>query len=114
MISSDLIKGSLKTIVLKLLKEEGPMHGYLITQKVEKLTDGKIKLSFGAIYPILHKLEQEGSLITAKELINNRIRVYYALTPKGHSIVIEKIKELTEFIESLQRIIDAKPGLSHA
>ncbi len=114
MISSDLIKGSLKTIILKLLKEEGPMHGYLITQKVEKLTEGKIKLTFGALYPILHKLEQDGSLITAKEIINNRMRVYYALTPKGHSIVVEKIRELNEFIESMQRIVDMKPGLSHA
>jgi len=96
------------------LKEEGPMHGYLITQKVEKLTEGKIKLTFGALYPILHKLEQDGSLITAKEIINNRMRVYYALTPKGHSIVVEKIRELNEFIESMQRIVDMKPGLSHA
>lgn len=114
MISADLLKGSLKTIVLKLLKVEGPMHGYLITQKVEKLTQGKIKLTYGALYPILHKLEQDGSLITAKEIINNRIRVYYALTPKGHSVVTEKIKELTDYIESLQLIIDTKPGLSHA
>jgi PadR family transcriptional regulator, regulatory protein PadR len=90
------------------------MHGYLITQKVEILTEGNIKLTFGAIYPILHKLEQDGSLITSKEMINNRLRVYYALTPKGRSLVAEKIKELNEFIESLQRIADLKPGLSHA
>lgn len=114
MIATDLLKGSLKTIVLKLLKEEGPMHGYLITQKVEKLTEGKIKLTFGAIYPILHKLEKDGSVVTAKELINNRVRVHYALTPKGHSLVTEKIKELNEFIESMKLIIDMKPGLNHA
>jgi PadR family transcriptional regulator, regulatory protein PadR len=114
MISTDLLKGSLKTIILKLLKEEGPMHGYLITQKVEKITDGNIKLTFGAIYPVLHKLEQDGSLVIARELINNRTRVYYALTPKGHSLVIEKIKEMNDFIESLQRIINLKPGLNYA
>ena len=114
MIPSDLIKGSLKTIVLKLLKEEGPMHGYAITRKVEELTEGKIKLTYGALYPILHKLEKEGSLVTATENFNNRIRIYYALTPKGHTVVADKIKELNEFIESLQRIVDTKPGLSHA
>jgi PadR family transcriptional regulator PadR len=114
MIPSDLIKGSLKTIVLKLLKEEGPMHGYAITRKVEELTEGKIKLTYGALYPILHKLENEGSLVTATENFNNRIRIYYALTPKGHTIVTEKIKELNEFIKSLQLIIDTKPGLKHA
>ena len=114
MIPTDLIKGSLKTIVLKLLKEEGPMHGYAITQKVEKLTDGKIKLTYGALYPILHKLEKEGSLVTASENFNNRIRIYYALTPKGHTVVADKIKELNEFIESLQQIVNTKPGISHA
>jgi DNA-binding PadR family transcriptional regulator len=114
MIPSDLIKGSLKTIVLQLLKEQGPMHGYAITQKVEELTLGKIKLTYGALYPVLHKLEKEGSLITDSENFNNRIRIYYRLTPKGQTIVAEKIKELNEFIESLQLIIDTKPGLNHA
>jgi len=108
------MKGSVKTIVLKLLKEEGPLHGYAITQKVEELTKGKMKLSFGALYPVLHKLEKEKVLVTAREIKNNRIRVYYALTPKGHSMVAEKIKELNELIESVQRILDPKPGLSHA
>jgi len=114
MISSELIKGSLKTIVLKLLKEEGPMHGYAITRRVEELTEGKIKLTYGALYPILHKLENEGSLVTDSENFNNRIRIYYSLTPKGQTVVAEKIEEMAEFIESLRKIIEPKPGLSYA
>jgi PadR family transcriptional regulator, regulatory protein PadR len=114
MISSELFKGSLKTIVLKLLKEEGPMHGYAITKKVEDLTQGKIKLTYGALYPVLHKLESEGALITASEIFNNRIRIYYSLTPKGDTLVAEKIKELVEFIDSIQRIVNPNPGLIHA
>jgi PadR family transcriptional regulator, regulatory protein PadR len=114
MIANEIIKGSLKTIVLKLLKEEGPMHGYAITRKVDELTKGKIKLTYGSLYPILHKLKKEGALVTATEIRNNRTRIYYALTPKGDLVVIEKIREMTEFIESLQGIINTKPGLSHA
>jgi PadR family transcriptional regulator, regulatory protein PadR len=114
MISGEIMRGSLKTIVLKLLKEEGPMHGYAITRKVETLSEGKIKLTYGALYPVLHKLESEGVLVTTSENFNNRTRIYYSLTPKGDQLVIEKIKELTEFIESLQNIVNAKPGLSHA
>jgi len=90
------------------------MHGYAITRKVEELTEGKIKLTYGALYPVLHKLEKDGSLVTTSENFNNRIRIYYTLTPKGHTVVADKINELNEFIESLQRIVDAKPGLSHA
>jgi DNA-binding PadR family transcriptional regulator len=114
MIPTDLIKGSMKTIVLKLLKEHGPMYGYQITRKVEELTAGKMKLTYGALYPILHKLENEKVLVTAAETYNNRMRIYYSLTPKGHSLVAEKMKELNEFIESLQRIVQPNPGLSHA
>jgi DNA-binding PadR family transcriptional regulator len=114
MIPTDLLKGSVKTIVLKLLKENGPIHGYAITRKVEELTDGKIKLTYGALYPILHKLESEKVLVTASENYNNRTRIYYSLTPKGDSVLEEKIKEMNEFIVSLQRIIETKPGLNYA
>jgi DNA-binding PadR family transcriptional regulator len=114
MVPTDLIKGSLKTIVLKILEENGPMYGYQITRNVEELTAGKIKLTYGALYPVLHKLENEKVLVTASEIYNNRMRIYYSLTPKGHSLVVEKIKELTEFIESLQRIVEPKTGVNYA
>jgi DNA-binding PadR family transcriptional regulator len=114
MIATELIKGSLRTIILKVLKEEGPMHGYLLTQKVEQLSGGKIKLTYGALYPVLHRLEKEKALVTSTEIHNNRTRISYSLTPKGHTMVEEKIKELLEYIESIQLIINSKPGLSHA
>lgn len=109
-----MLKGSLKTIILKILKEEGPLHGYALTAKVEEVTQGKIKLTFGAIYPILHKLKKEKVLVTTSEIRNNRMRVYYTLTPKGESLVVEKINELSEFVDSLRQIIDLKPGLANA
>jgi PadR family transcriptional regulator, regulatory protein PadR len=114
MISTDLLKGSLKTIILKTLQENGPMYGYQLTRKVEAQSNGKIVLTYGALYPVLHKLKSEGVLETASELYNNRVRIYYALTPKGHSLVAEKIRELNEFIDSLQLIVKPNPGLNHA
>ena len=114
MISSELLSGSLKTIILKLLKDEGPLHGYAITRRVEEISDGKIKLTFGALYPILYKLENEKVLTADREIYNNRIRVYYKLTKKGQSVVALKIKEMSDFIESLQKIIEPKPGLNYA
>jgi PadR family transcriptional regulator PadR len=114
MISSELLKGSVKTILLKVLKEDGPMHGYAITGKIEELTGGQIKLTYGALYPLLHKLENDGILVTFSENYNNRIRIYYSLTEKGQSVVVEKLRELNEFIESLKLIVDTKPGLNNA
>lgn len=114
MISTELLKGSLRTIVLKVLEENGRMYGYEITRRVEELTEGKIKLTYGALYPVLHKLESEGVLVTEAENFNNRIRIYYTLTPAGKSVVKEKMEELQEFIESLQKIVQPKPGLGYA
>jgi len=114
MISNQLYSGSLKTIILKLLNEEGPTHGYALTQRVEQLTEGKIKLTYGALYPILHKLESEKAVVTTSEIFNNRMRIYYSLTPKGQTVAAAKIRELQEFIESLQRIIEPKAGLNYA
>jgi PadR family transcriptional regulator PadR len=106
MIEKQLLKGSLKSIVLKLLKENGRMYGYEITQKVEDSTAGMIKLTFGALYPILHKLESEGDLITDSEVVNNRTRVYYKLTTKGTNTAAEKIKELQDFVDTLTRFLN--------
>jgi DNA-binding PadR family transcriptional regulator len=110
MIEKQLLKGSLKSIILKLLKDSGRMYGYEITQKVEELTQGKIKLTFGALYPILHKLEKEGDLVTESENVNNRTRVYYKLTSKGAKTTDLKIRELREFIETITVFINTDLG----
>ncbi|MDX9929719.1 MAG: PadR family transcriptional regulator [Bacteroidales bacterium] len=113
-ISTDLIRGSLKTIVLKLLKENGRMYGYEITRRVEELTKGSVRLTFGALYPVLHKLEKEGILVTEAENYNNRTRIYYSLTPGGVSMVAIKLRELEEFIEALRRIAEPQTGTNYA
>lgn len=109
MITTELLKGSLKSIVLKLLAENGRMYGYDITRKVEEMTNGKIKLTYGALYPVLHKLEVDGAVITESENYNNRTRIYYKLTPRGDSFATEKIKELQEYLEVMALVLKSNP-----
>ena len=110
MIPTELLKGSIKSIVLKILSEHDRMYGYEITQKVEKLSGGAIKLTLGALYPILHKLESDGEVTNESEVVNNRIRVYYKLTKTGKETVKIKIQELREFIETIQNLLDRNYG----
>ena len=112
MISKELYKGSLKPIVLKLLSENDRMYGYEITQKVTEITQSRIKLTYGALYPVLHKLEKDGILVTESEMVNNRTRVYYKLTPRGNNTAKEKVKELELFIETMRNLLKPNPGLS--
>ncbi len=111
MISKELLKGVLKPVILKVLEENGRMYGYEITQTVEQITKGKVKLSYGALYPILHKLEKDGTLSTDTEMVNNRARVYYSLTPQGKTVVQEKIEELEEFVSTIQILLKPNLGL---
>ncbi|MFT6204356.1 MAG: PadR family transcriptional regulator PadR [Spirosomataceae bacterium] len=102
------LKGSLSTIVLKLLDDNGRMYGYEITQKVKELTSGDIHITEGALYPILHKLEAEEVLFAETEKVDGRIRKYYRITPKGNATVRDRVAELRAFAENLNLILNPK------
>ena len=108
--SSELIKGTLKTIILKMLKDHGRMYGYELTQKVKEQTSGRIQLTEGALYPSLHALEAEGLLETETEFIGKRVRKYYRLSSKGSSKAAEKVNEFAEFMATMKFLLDIKPA----
>jgi DNA-binding PadR family transcriptional regulator len=111
MYSSELIKGTLKTIILKLLSESDKMYGYEIAQKVKELTGGKIQLTEGALYPTLHALEAQGILSTDVVNVGNRIRKYYSVTITGKQIAKEKVNEYSDFIDTMIFLLDLKPKM---
>jgi PadR family transcriptional regulator, regulatory protein PadR len=114
MYSKEIIKGTLKPIVLKLLKEQGRMYGYEITQKVRDLTKDKIQITEGALYPLLHKLEADGIVTTEVENIGKRVRKYYKLTIEGETISKQTVDEFLDFMDSLKNIMDdTKPALGY-
>ena len=106
--NNSLLKGSLATIVLKLLEDGSRMYGYEITQRVKSLTEGQIQLTEGALYPTLHKLEAEGLLSTETEVVDGRARKYYHLTPDGETATTERLSEAASFLNSLQLILNPK------
>jgi DNA-binding PadR family transcriptional regulator len=106
--NSQLYKGSLNTIIMKLLEENGRMYGYEITQKVKDITQGELKITEGALYPALHKMEAEGILEVEVENVDNRLRKYYKLTKKGTAETVNKLAELEEFIRNMQSLVNPK------
>ena len=109
MYSTELIKGTLKTIVLKQLEQNKRMYGYEITQRVKELTANRIQITEGALYPTLHALEAEGLVVTESEYIGKRLRKYYSLSYSGQKKIEEKLNELAEFMETLRFLLDLKP-----
>src|SRR5579871_3539903 len=107
--SSELIKGTLKTIILKLLADNRKMYGYEITQRVKELTQDRIQITEGALYPTLHALEADKLVTTEVEYIGKRVRKYYSLSASGKAKAKEKVNELTSFIQTMTVLLELKP-----
>ena len=109
MYSNELVRGMLKTIILQLLGEKDKMYGYELSKLVRDRTKDKIVLTEGALYPLLHKLEKDNLVVTSMEMVGNRQRKYYALTPSGKTSAKEKRSELMDFMETLKSLMNPQP-----
>jgi len=81
---TDVPQGTLALMVLKTLALLGPLHGYAIARRIEQISGDLLTLNQGTLYPVLLKLEQEGSIASewgASE--NNRKARFYRLTRDG-------------------------------
>jgi PadR family transcriptional regulator PadR len=80
---TDLVQGTLNLLILKTVALE-PMHGWAIAQRIRQVSREVLQVNQGALYPALHRLEQQG-WITAEwgESENNRRAKYYSLTKSG-------------------------------
>lgn len=103
-----LLRGSLETIVIKLLSDNKEMYGYEITQKVKELTQNEFKITEGALYPTLHKLEGKGILECNTRSIGNRFRKYYSLTESGQSELAIMLQDMEDYIKNMQLILNPR------
>lgn len=81
---ADVLQGTLALMVLKTLDILGPLHGYGIARRIEQISGDLLAVNQGTLYPVLLKLEQEGSIASewgASE--NNRRARFYRLTRAG-------------------------------
>ena len=111
MSKNHLYKGTLQSVLLKLLSEEGRMYGYELSKKAKAMTNGDLDITEGALYPALHKLEAQGLVETEIEMIGKRARKYYRLTESGGKEAKDRIEELAEYVRNLQMFL--KPNLGN-
>jgi PadR family transcriptional regulator PadR len=79
----DLLRGTLDLFILKTLTW-GPMHGLAVVRWIERVTDSRLQVEEGALYPALHRMEQKGWLDAEWGLTEqNRRAKFYRLTPAG-------------------------------
>ena len=81
---SDVWQGTLALMVLKTLNALGPIHGYGIARRIEQTSGDLLSINQGTLYPVLLKLEQEGSIVSEWGVSdNNRKARYYRITKSG-------------------------------
>ena len=110
--SNSLLKGSLSAIILALLSSKGSMYGYEICQHVKEFTTGRMRITEGALYPALHKLEGEGLLISHLETVEGRARKYYAIAPDQKEHTVNHLIRIQDFIAQLQTVLNPVTSLS--
>ena len=80
---TDLLQGTLDLLILKTIAPE-PAHGWAIAQRIRQVSNNVLQVNQGALYPALHRLEQQ-AWIQAEwgESENNRRAKFYSLTNAG-------------------------------
>jgi len=104
---TDLVRGTLDLLILKALNLE-PLHGVGISRRITQITRGAFQVSFGSLFPSLHRMEEKGWVEAEwRASENNRRAKYYRLTAAGRArLKIEErdwnqvVKIMTAAVES--------------
>jgi PadR family transcriptional regulator, regulatory protein PadR len=91
---SDLIQGTLDLLILKTISLE-PKHGWAIAKRIQQVTDEVLQVTQGALYPALHRLEQQGWICSEwRPTETGREAKFYSLTEPG---AVQLEKELAQW-----------------
>jgi transcriptional regulator len=97
-------------MVLKTLDVLGPQHGFGIARRIEQISGDLLAVNQGTLYPVLLKLEQEGSIASewgASE--NNRRARFYRLTRIGRKQLENETRQWEQTAEIIARFFKVKP-----
>jgi PadR family transcriptional regulator PadR len=100
-----LVQGTLDLLILKVLALE-PMHGWAIAQRIGQMSQDVLQVGQGALYPCLHKLEQNGWICAewgASE--NNRRAKYYTLTKAGRKTLGQEAAQWERLSGAISAIV---------
>ena len=105
----DVLQGTLALMVLKTLDLLGPQHGYGIARRIEQISGDLLAVNQGTLYPLLLKLEHEGSISSewgASE--NNRRARFYRLTAAGRKQLQTETSEWERTAQIIERFFNVR------
>jgi len=106
---TDVRHGTLALMVLKTLDVLGPLHGYGIARRIEQISGDVLTVNQGTLYPVLLKLEQEGSIASEwGSSENNRKARFYRLTRDGRKQLQAETRSWEQTAGSVGRFFAVK------
>lgn len=103
-IERELLRGTTSLLVLSILENED-MYGYQMIKKVKLKSENVFEFQEGTLYPILHKLEEEGLISSYWDESTEKRRKYYSITKKGQKQLKSKKQEWKIFSSKVNQII---------
>jgi PadR family transcriptional regulator, regulatory protein PadR len=102
---TDLVQGTLDLLILRVLALE-PMHGWAIAQRIRQMSSEQLRVGQSALYPALHKLEQQGWIEAEWALSeNNRRAKYYKLTAPGRKALKSETAEWERLSAAISLVV---------
>ena len=106
---TDVLPGTLALMVLKTLNVLGPLHGFGIARRIEQISGDLLAVNQGTLYPVLLKLEQDGSIASDWGVSeNNRKARFYRLTRGGRRQLQAEARSWEQTAAIIARFFAAK------
>jgi PadR family transcriptional regulator, regulatory protein PadR len=100
----DFLNGVPELVVLKLLSRR-PMYGYELVRAIEAASEHSLAFGEGCIYPVLHKLEQDGLLASSRENVGGRERIVYRVTRSGTNGLDQSVAAWRNVVAGVGKIL---------
>jgi transcriptional regulator len=102
---TDLVQGTVDLLILKTV-DPTPMHGWAIAQRIKQLSNDVLIINQNALYPALHRLEEQGWLKSEwGESENNRRAKYYSLTKAGRKRLEQELTQWRRLSSAIEIVV---------
>jgi transcriptional regulator len=104
---AEVLQGTLDLLVLRTLEAIGPMHGWGVAHRIQQVSDNRLQLTQGTIYPALARLEQRG-WITADwgTSDSNRKARFYCLTRAGRKQLQKETAGWVQMVALINHVLE--------
>jgi transcriptional regulator len=103
---NDRLQGTLDLLILKVLARGGPLHGYVIAQRIQQATDEYLRIEEGSLYPALHRMTND-KWLQAKwgTTETNRRARFYTITPEGQRQLEEEEQRWSQLTAAVTKAL---------